>query len=166
MDNLNRLRHLWASIARDMVLMTLPQPSRDTAVGPEAIRGTYGLSAAELVQLMSIPAFKAIFQREVRLSEELGLRAAHAFRTAEMASDTAQTLYRRLQNPDIKLDELIKGYVALARSAGLDAIPVPKIQAVAAGSANVAVRINLPQLDNPKAEYLRVIEGGSDVLPV
>lgn len=162
LGKLSNLRHLWASIARDMVLMTLPQPSRTTAVSPEDIRATYGLSSAELVQLMNIPGFKDIFQKEVQLAEDLGLRAAHAFRTAEMAAGAAEALYIRLQDPTTKVDDLVKGYVALARSAGLDSLP-DKREKAAVGSASVAVQINVPQLSNPKVSHVRVYESAEGV---
>ena len=152
---LEAVRHLWGSIARDLVLMTLPQPNTGTAVSLPGLLKHYELSGEDLKVLMAREDFRETLANEKKAAAALGRQAAHAIRTGEMAADLAEEIYRRAKNNQaVPLAELTKAYVALARSAGFEEIHRPKEGGGTTVNVGVGMNFTLPKLENTKLRHL------------
>lgn len=150
-----QIRHLWPNIARDLVMMN--ESSADP-VHPTTIAATYKLTPLELSELISLPAFKAVFYVEAQKAKDLGPKAAFQLRAQAIFADLTETVYCRLKEPKVDSSVLLSGYKFMAEVAGL----IDKDKGGGkAGNTNgpaVAIQINLPSSDNPKFDHLKVVE--------
>ena len=151
---LARNRHLWGSLARDLVLTNLPQPNAETAVSLAGILDHYNLTGGDLRELIARLDFQALWAKELREAEALGRQAAHVLRTSALAADMAEVLYNRARDPETPLGEVIKAYAALAKSAGLDEVWRDKGDGGTTVNVGVGVNFAVPTLNNPKVAYL------------
>jgi hypothetical protein len=151
------IRHLWASLAQDLVMMTLPQSDKATAVTLPGILKQYELSGEDLRVLLASEEFQSILTRAKREAAELGRQAAHVWVAGGLAADLAKELYARAKNSSTPVGDVVKAYVALAKSAGLDEIYRPKDKTFAV-NVGMGLSLNVPVLTNPKLDHLRTIE--------
>ena len=152
---LEAVRHLWGSIARDLVLMTLPQSNTGSAVSLPGLLQHYSLTGADLKALLARADFQETLAGEKKEAAMLGRQAAHAIRTGEMAADLAEEVYRRAkENKAVSLTELTKAYVALARSAGFEEVYRPKEGGGTTVNVGVGMNFTLPKLENTKLRHL------------
>jgi hypothetical protein len=144
-DNVNL-----ADLARDCVLVCLPRRGGE-AKTMEDVLEYYGLTRDGFASLLQRDDFALMIREEWGRAREFGARAGYVFRAEELVSDLAERLYKRMSEPDVPLGDFIKGFIALARSAGMDELPERSRQ----GGVNMAVQINVPNISNPKLDHLK-----------
>jgi hypothetical protein len=141
-------------LARDLVYMDLRQTNA-RKVTLDSILDAHDVTTGQVAELLGDGRFKKLLTEEQARARTLGARAGFVFRLEDILTLLAETLSARLNSPDEALSDVISGFKALARAAGLEALPETK----AAVSSNVNVQINIPRLVNPK---LRHLEDSSD----
>ena len=146
-------RTIWPDLARKCVLATIPQS--ETRYRISDVAEEFGLSHAELLSILSNKDFRKLAKAEARRARELGARAGFVFRVERMTDELAEILFSRLKDADdhVAIADFIKGFVTLARAAGLDALTQAR-EAEGRG-VNMAIQINVPQLANGKLDHLR-----------
>jgi hypothetical protein len=138
-------RYRWPSLAREWVHAGNPVPVLERG---ELLK-TFDMEEDELERVVATPEFQALVHSVRTRTDPLGALAPQVFRVEEMLGPLSERLYQRLKHEDCKIDEYVKGFLALIRSAGLD-------QPVQTGTSNaaVAVQINLPVLDSDKLRHV------------
>jgi hypothetical protein len=144
-------RYKWPSIAKDLVQMSLLRDGEQ--LEPLDIANYHGITLEDLKFICQQPAFQSLVETEKSRAEKLGTRAEHVYRIEEMRGPLTEKLFKRLMDDDtLKLDEFVRGYVALIKSAE----PlIPEEKAPFAVNTGVNVQINVPVLDNPKLAHLQ-----------
>jgi hypothetical protein len=141
--------HTWPDLAKDCVHLHLPQG--ETAISLRDILDRHGLTLADLEETLGDPGFGELLSAEFARAKALGPRAGYVYRNEERVDSLAEHLYERLRDPGTPIGDVVRGFVALARSVGWDEIPWQAKQ----GGVNMAVQINIPALGNPKLDHLR-----------
>jgi hypothetical protein len=143
-------RHRWPALARDWVHMNLPDPVPLTV---EGVAKEFGLEVAELERLTETPEFRRLCDSERSRVERLGSLGPQVYRVESMLGPLTERLFERLMCGECKIEEYVKGFVALLRSAGLD----QPVQAAAPSQTAVAVQINIPVLDGGKLSHVEAL---------
>jgi hypothetical protein len=144
-------RIFWPDLARDLVYLTLPNLSPDKPATLDVVKDAYGLDDAGLNAIVDQPDFQAVLRRERDRAKALGPRAGHVYRTEAMIADLSEKIYARARSGGERLDEVVKAYVALARTAGIDE---PADRRDRSGGATTNIQINVPNLANPKLSHI------------
>jgi hypothetical protein len=138
-----------SSLAKELVYAKLPQSRH--LVTFDGIAGTYGLTKAELLELIRTDEkLKEAIRLEHARAKELGYKAGHVFRVEGMLAEVAEYIYKKFDGSSVSIGDAIKVYQVFARSAGLDGLsedtrdrgPVTNIQ------------INIPPLTRKLGGYL------------
>jgi hypothetical protein len=141
----------WEELARDVIFTTLPQTRERYTL--EHVMQDYNLTTEEFVEITQDPKFRSMVKAQRNRAREMGYRAGYFFRIEEMLDGLAERLYSRLideENP-ATISDIVKGFTTLAKSAGLESIVEPLNDR----GVNMAIQINVPQLSNPKLDYLK-----------
>jgi hypothetical protein len=143
-------RYKWPSIARDLVQMSLTKEGE--LIDPDYIAAHYGLTLDALKAICAQDSFQSLIKAEQNRAAKLGSKAEHIYRVEEMRGPLTEKLFTRLMDDEtLKIEEFVRGYVALLKSAE----PlVPEEKTSFAVSTGVNVQINVPVLDNAKLNHL------------
>jgi hypothetical protein len=137
-------------LARDCVYTTLHQTSSVQTL--DTVMEKHGLGPAEMMAVVTTPAFREKLRAEKARARELGFRAGHVIRVETILGDLIEMLYERLDGAEVS--DIIKAVQVLSRMAGLDELPDRRSDR----GVTMAVQINVPALQNPKLAHLK---GGS-----
>lgn len=148
LDNLN-----WASLARDLAVMTVPDsPITDM----DYIYDAYHVTKEELNKLILHPEFQQLFEKELQYCKSQGSRAGQIHRFSALSSALAEKLFKDAMGlvGNMEPKDAIKLLELMMKAAGMadtkDA-PVVNVQ------TNVGVQLPLPTgLNNPKLKHLEV----------
>jgi hypothetical protein len=141
-----------AELARECVYLTLRQSSKRATT--KDLLSKFNLTPAEFMDVFNDTQFKRAMKIEMEHARSLGHRAGYIYRVESMLDDIAELIFARLHEEGVSITDLIKGFAALARSAGLEITQPEPVNS----QVNMAVQINVPRLDNDKLEYLRTKE--------
>lgn len=143
------IQYKWASIARDIALMSQPYVG-GTEFTAKDIANRYELSNAEFILLMKTPAFLEILKAELVHIKELGPHAGHKLRAEAMLIDVQERLYIRALNGEMEDKQLLQFLAVLLKSAGLDGGMENKTDAVVQNQTAVSIAFNVPKLPSNK----------------
>ncbi|MDR1314853.1 MAG: hypothetical protein LBQ12_14485 [Deltaproteobacteria bacterium] len=149
-------RYKWPELARDYVFQGLPAPV--DLGGLEKMLKHYEITPEQFQEILDTSEFQCLLSSEKIRAERLGDIAPQVYRVEAMLGPLTEKLFKRLMSDDCKVEDMVKGFSAILRSAGMDQ---PSIVTTQSGPA-VAVQINVPGLENAK---LRHIEGTVVVNP-
>lgn len=121
------VRTRWASLARDLAVLTLPYSPLDL---PD-IRNTYDITDAELAELLRNPDFLKLFEKEMDLCEKAGDKAVVRYRTGTLSQALAEKLFRDAMGDSMKPGEALKLLDLLLKTSGFmaeDKTPTVAVQ--------------------------------------
>jgi hypothetical protein len=144
-------RYKWPSLAREYACLSLPNPP--DLGGLSGVTDHHGVTPEELEKLLATPEFRSLVDAEKARSERYGALAPQVYRVEEMLGPLTERLFGRLMGEDCKIDEFVKGFLALLKSAGLD----QTVQVSGPSGPAVAVQINVPVLENGKLKHLETL---------
>jgi hypothetical protein len=140
----------FAELAKDLVYTTLSQGA-DRLYTLDNVLADHQLTNSELAELLNSEELKRAVRKEATRAGKLGTRAGYIYRAENMVSALAEELFNRLRDPEAPVQEVIKGFVAIARTAGMEAPPVDKTSQ----TSTLNVQINVPRLaTSTKLRYL------------
>lgn len=153
---LSRMR--WPSLAQDLAIMTVPgTPITDLSM----IYGSYDLSEADLKEILTIPAFQEMFQKELENCKAQGSKAGVAYRFGTLSQSLSEHLFRAAMEGDLEAKDAIRLLELFLKASGLSETAAP---AQVATQVNVGISLPLPHgLSNPKLDHLKELKGVTDV---
>lgn len=107
----------WPSIAQDMALLTIPNSPVE---GIEDICQTYGISKADLKEMLAVPYFQKLFEKSLSEVQSLGNAAGMKYRAMILSQAMAETLFRKFNEGAIDIKEALKLLELLFKASGLD----------------------------------------------
>lgn len=139
----------WASLARDLALLTLPGAPVSEL---NDVLKTYSLTKKELKYILEVPKFKDYLKKEREELEAQGPNAGMKQRTAMLAQALSEKLFRTSMSDSMEHKESIKLLELLLKSSGMmDEKPAAAAVQV---NTNVGVALPLPVgLNNPKLRH-------------
>lgn len=137
----------WASLARDLALISLPGAPVSEL---DDVLKTYGLTKAELKYILEVPKFKDLLKKEREEFEAQGPNAGMKQRTAMLAQALSEKMFRTAMSDSMEHKESLKLLELLLKSSGLMEEKQQSVQV----QTNVGVALPLPQgLNNPKLKH-------------
>jgi hypothetical protein len=138
------------SLAKELVHLKLDQSNISRSSLAKLLE-TYGLNEDEFLELLSDKEIVELIQATNARARELGSRAGYVFRMETMISNLAEHMYQRIMSGEPGMSEVIKAFVAMARTAGLDELPGAS---KAGGGVTTNIQINVPELANTKVGHI------------
>ena len=145
----------WPMLAQDLAVMTLPGAS---VQGLPAVMRTYGLDDVALREVLQVPYFQALLERELEKCQSLGSEADSVYRFASLSRGLSEHLYRDALSGELASKDAVKLLELFMKAARqLDT----KEQNVNV-TTQVGIALPLPTgLSNPKLQHLEVSHGAA-----
>lgn len=140
---------LMGDIARDIILASIP--SEGICLKYDDICQTYGMSLQDMERLLRLPAFNKLLQKEKEKLDSLGPNGGQKYKAEIMSSIIGERILKRMLEDGEETDKMLTFYKTLLQVSGL--LDKPEKDKETARS-NVAIQINIPQLQNGKLDHL------------
>lgn len=131
-------QHRWPSLAQDLAVMTVPgSPLTEL----DQVCATYGISEKELKEVLTIPAFQALFKTALDGFKSQGNAAGARYRAGTLSQALSEKLFRDASRGDMDAKDAIKFLEILLKTAGL----YDSKETTVATQVNVGVNLPLPR---------------------
>ena len=125
----------------------------------QQVYDSYHITSDDLKQILQVPEFKDMFQRELEKCKANGGRAAQIYRFTTLSQALSEKLYKDAASGNLEPKDAIKLLELLLKAAG---IAEDKQQVNT--QVNVGVNLPLPQgLSNKKVAYLTEAKAENNV---
>lgn len=141
----------WPALAWDVALATIPNSPINSI---DELCNEYGITLQELKQILAVPHFQYLLDSSVQELHKQGSKAGLRYRAMVLAQAMFESLYRKVNQGEMKDADMLKFLDSLIKAAGLDK------DAGAATQVNVQTNIALPFPQGVKkvASYVPAVE--------
>lgn len=146
-------QYRWPSLARDLAILSVP----GSPVDLQDIFNTYDLDKASLTELLQNPTFVKLFEKEARLCEQNGEKAAVKYRATTLSQALSEKLFTVAVQGGMKDSDALKLLDLLLKTAGL----LTEDKTTVAVQTNVNMKLPLPHV--PKLAHCFPIESADPV---
>lgn len=150
MANPLKAREQWPSLAQDMALLTIPNSPVE---GMDDVCATYGLTKADLKEILTVPYFQKLLERSLADVQALGSSAGIKYRAMILSQTLAENLFRQANSGNMEPKEALKLLELLFKASGLEKDNTAQV------NTQVNIALPLPSGVAKVAHCLKAVEG-------
>lgn len=139
----------WPALAQDLALISIPNSPIE---GVDEICLTYGITRAELKDILRVPYFQSLVDASLQELKKQGSQAGLRYRAMQLSQSLAEKLYRKANADGMGDKEAVKLLEILLKASGVDKEPSAQV------NTQVNIALPFPAGVDKVARYLPAVE--------